>query len=103
MGEESTVPGSDTLIRRRWPRFAAVMPVGASLTSPRPGSSPNSGQSWLSGTAVAVAIAGAGIADGCAVGVETSAGAALPQEASRTQAASVTPRLVGRRTRIATF
>jgi hypothetical protein len=64
-----------TVILRRRPMFAAVIPVERSLVSPRPGSRPNSGQS--SSLAVAVA-AGAGIAAAPAVGVETWAGALLP-------------------------
>src|ERR1700680_26306 len=77
MGEESTVPPTSTLVRRRRDTFALVMPVARSLTSLRCGSSPNSGQSrslWAEG-------AGEGIAAAPAAGLELSAGALLPQAA----------------------
>ena len=83
------MPGSSTVTRRRCATLAAVMPVASGLTSERCGFSPNSVQSsrlWLAGCA------GVGIADGRAVGVETSAGAVLPHALNSTPASSATAR-----------
>src|ERR1700730_9042307 len=93
MGEESTVPGSLTVTRRRPPTLALEIPVAASETPERWGSRPNSGQS-RSVLPGATAAAGRAAADG--VGVDTSAGARPPQAASSAQpdehsASRVTP------------
>src|SRR6266576_3926612 len=83
MGEESTVPGSLTVTRRRRPTLSLEIPVPASETLERCGSRPNSGQSSSVLPAVGAA---AGIAATDAVGVDTSAGALPPHAASSAQA-----------------
>jgi len=76
------VPGSLTLVRRRWETIALVIPVALSLTSLRRWSSPNSGQ--LSRRAEERCAAdGAGVAP--AVGVGASAGLLLPHAALSAQ------------------
>jgi hypothetical protein len=86
MGEESTVPGSDTVTRRRWATFAAVIPVESELASERCGFNPNSGQSRRRELA---ACAVAGIALVGAVGAEKSAGALPPHALNRAQPINV--------------
>jgi hypothetical protein len=92
------VPGSVTVRWRRCATFAAVMPLDSSLTSLRCGSRPNSGQSSRRPEEAAEA---SGIAAAAIVGVETSAGAALPQAATQAQAAVARLRRVSVRNCIA--
>src|SRR2546421_12521514 len=82
MGEESTVPGSLTVTRRRRPTPSLEIPVPPSETLERWGSRPNSGQS---SSVLPAAGAAAGIAATDAVGVDTSAGALPPHAPSSAQ------------------
>ena len=90
------MPGSLTVLRRRWETFALVIAVAPSPTSLRCGSRPNSGQS---SRRAAVACAAAGAAGAPALAVELSAGALFPQAALSGQRSAMHADALSKRTR----
>jgi hypothetical protein len=83
------VPGSEMRWRRRRATFVAVIPVAPGPTFERCGSRPNSGQSSSGAEETPAAL---GIEAGVVAGVETDAGALLPQAPISEQAASAIAR-----------